>query len=99
MVGTRNTSTSRGAPLPPDVDPTGIFEIIIQRMEQMTQNSTNRSSHHQYRAPPPPGDKVFERFKALRPEWFDRVREPWIAEQWLRDIKLIFEAMNCTEFD
>ena len=40
-----------------------------------------------------------ECFHALKPEKFDGMMEPWRAEQWLREMNLIFKAMECGEME
>ena len=42
---------------------------------------------------------LLERFKALRPEKFDGIGDPWKTKQWLREMELIFDAMECNDQD
>ena len=93
MVGSTRQTLRPGAPIPTNIDPTGIFEAFMQRMEHL--GNQNQNNHLQ---PPiafhPPlrqtGDKLLERFRALRPEKFDGLVDPRRVEQWLREMDLIF---------
>ena len=38
-------------------------------------------------------------FRALRPDKFDGMGEPWRAEQWLREIEVILDVIECNEQD
>ena len=40
--------------------------------------------------------KVLERFRALRPEKFDGLDDPSKAEQWLHEMDLIFDTIECS---
>ena len=93
MVGaTRNSRNRQGEPIPQEMGPTGVFEAFAQRMVQL--GGTNNSI-----APVRPfhGSKVLERFRALRPEKFDGMCDPSKAEQWLREIDLIFDTIECSD--
>ena len=72
---TQNSRNRQGEPIPPEMDPTGIFEAFAQRMVRLggTSNSI---------APVRPlhGSKVLERFRALRLEKFDGMNDPSKAE-------------------
>ena len=69
--------TSRpDAPIPTNIDPTGIFEAFMQRMEHL--GNQNQNNHLQppiaFHLPPQQtGDKLLERFRALRPVKFARI--------------------------
>ena len=84
------------------MDPTGIFEAFIQRMEHLG-NQNNRPAPPPIVLPPPlprqTGDKLLEQFRALCADKFDGMVEPWRAEQWLREIELILDAIECDEQD
>ena len=52
--------------------------------------------------PPPPrqiGDKLLKRFYALHPDKFDGMAELWRVEQWLWEIEVILDAIECNEQD
>ena len=74
------------------MDPTGIFEAFAQQMVQL--GGTNNNI-----APMLPlhGSKVLERFRALQPEKFDGMGDPSKAEQWLREMDLIFDTIECSD--
>ena len=42
------------------------------------------------------GSKVLERFRTLQPEKFDGMGDPSKAEQWLREMDLIFDTIECS---
>ena len=72
MAGaTRNSRNRQGEPIPPEMDPTGIFEAFAQRMVQLGRTNGNIALIR-----PPHGSKVLERFRALRPEKFDGMDDP-----------------------
>ena len=102
MAGAARERHRNGAPIPPGMDPTGVFEAFMQRMEHLG-NQNNRPAPPPIVLPPPPprqtGDKLLERFRALRPDKFDGMAEPWKAEQWLREIEVILDAIECNEQD
>ena len=83
-----NNGAESSEPVPDGLDPTGTFERFLQ-------------AHHCPAPPPhrPAGDKLLERFRALRPEKFDGVSEPGKAEQWLREMDTMFNALECGEQD
>ena len=92
MAGaTRNSRNRQGKPIPPEMDPTGVFEAFAQRMVQLGGTNTNIPTVR-----PPHGSKVLERFRALRPEKFDGMDDPSKAEQWLREMDLIFDTIECS---
>ena len=66
-------------------------------------NQNNRPAPPPIVLPPPPpsqtGDKLLERFRALHPDKFDGMAEPWRAEQWLREIEVILDVVECNEQD
>ena len=72
--------------IPPGMDPTGVFEAFMQRMEHLG-NQSNRPAPPPIVLPPPPprqtGDKLLEQFCALRPDKFDGMAKPWRVDQWL----------------
>ena len=74
------------------MDPTRIFETFAQRMVQIGETNNNNVLVRQHH-----GSKVLERFRALRLEKFDGMDEPSIAEQWLREIDLIFDTIECLD--
>ena len=80
------------------MDPTGLLTALVRRIERASNNVGN---NHNNNLPASPlrqtGDKLLERFRALRPKTFDEMMEPWKAEQWLREMDLIFRAMDCSE--
>ena len=43
------------------------------------------------------GSKILERFRALRPEKFDGMVDPWKVEQWLQEMDLIFDTIECID--
>ena len=45
----------------------------------------------------PHGSKVLERFRALRSEKFDVMDAPSKVEQWLREMDLIFNTIECLD--
>ena len=74
----------------------------MQRMEHLGNQNQNNHLQPPIAFHPPPrqtGDKLLERFRALRPEKFDGLVDQWRAEQWLREIDLIFETIECNELD
>ena len=40
-----------------------------------------------------------ERFHSMRLEKFDGMKEPWEAEQWLREMDAIFDMMGCAKLE
>ena len=93
----------RNLPAPPEIappaaDPTGMFEAFVRRLERIG-NNNNRNNNQNVNAAPQrqTGDKLLERFRALRPEKFDGMAEPWQAEQWLREMDHIFETVECND--
>ena len=88
--GTRGRSTNRNGvgpsepPIPEVIDPTGLLDILVRRIERALNNVGNNNNHATH-PPRQTGDKLLERFRALRLEKFDGMMEPWRAEQWLRD--------------
>ena len=80
-------------PAPPTegVDPTGAFGTFLRRLEQI--------GNHHGAAQRSIWDKLLERFRALRPENFDGMTEPWKAKQWIRKMDQLFETMVCSELD
>ena len=74
----------------------------MQRMEHLG-NQNNRPPPLPIVLPPPPlrqtGDKLLERFRALLPDKFDGMAEPWKAEQWLQEIEVILDAIEYNEQD
>ena len=83
MAGAARERHRNGAPIPPGMDPTGVFEAFMQCMEHLG-NQNNRPAPPSIVLPPPPlrqiGDKLLEPFRALRPDKFDGMVEPWRAE-------------------
>ena len=84
----RNTRNSNGVgyaePPSPSMDPTSAFDHFLQSLEPTCGASICSPT------PPlqkPARDKLFERFRALRPEKFDGVFEPRKAEQWLCELE------------
>ena len=79
MAGATRERHRNGAPIPAGMDPTGVFEAFMQRMEHLG-NQNNRPPPPPIVLPPPPprqtGDKLLERFRALRPDKFDGMAEP-----------------------
>ena len=58
-------------PLPEVMDPTGVFGTLLQQLERISNNHRNN-----YQAAPcPTGDKLLERFRALRPDKYDGAGE------------------------
>ncbi|MQL77941.1 hypothetical protein Taro_010360 [Colocasia esculenta] len=45
------------------------------------------------------GPSIMERFKRMSPPSFKAESDPLLAESWMREIKKIFRAINCTEDD
>lgn len=92
-----NNGAESSEPVPDGLDPTGTFERFLQRLERIG----SQQAHHCPAPPPhrPAGDKLLERFRALRPEKFDGVSEPGKAEQWLREMDTMFNALECGEQD
>ena len=86
MAGVVRERHRNGAPIPPGMDPTGVFESFMQRMEHLG-NQNNRLTPPSIVLPHLPprqtGDKLLKRFRALRPDKFDGMAELWRAEQWL----------------
>ena len=86
--------------MPPGIDPTEFFEAFMQRMEHLG-NQINHPMPPPIVPPPPPlrqmGDKLLANFRALLPNKFDGMGEPWRAEQWLREIEVILDAIECNE--
>ena len=77
MAGsTRNNRNRQVVTISTKMDPIGIFEAFVQRMVQL-----GGTSNKPIPARPPYGSKVLERFRALRPEKFDGMDDPWKAEQ------------------
>ena len=101
--GHADEGASNPPPPPSNVDPTGLLEVFIWRMERVTDNldnlEANCNNNHGRARQWQNEDKLLERFRALRPEKFDGMSEGWKAEQWLREIDWIFETMDCTELD
>ena len=72
MAGaTRNSRNRQGEPIPPEMDPTGVFEAFAQRMVQLGGTNNSIASVRPFH-----GSKVLERFMALRPEKFDGMGNP-----------------------
>ena len=96
MVRSRTRNGVAPEPIPAEMDPTGLFERLIQRLEHIGE----RQNAPQYIPPPrQTGDKLLERFRALRPERFDGMSEPWKAEQWIREMETIFRAIECRDHE
>ena len=71
MVGaTRNNRNKQGEPIPPEMDPKGIFEAFAQRMVQLRGTNNNIAPIR-----PPHGSKVLERFRDLRLKKFDGMED------------------------
>ena len=87
---------------PPGMDPIGVFEALMQLIEHLG-NQINHTIPPPIVLLPPPlrqsGDKLLANFRALRPDKFDGIGEPWRAEQWLREIEVILDAIECSEQD
>ena len=83
------------------VDPTGMFEAFVRRIERIgnlaANNNGNVNNQGNGMSARQMGDKRLERFRALRPEQFAGTAEPWKAEQWLRQMDHIFETMDCND--
>ena len=93
MAGaTRNSKNRQGEPIPPEMDPTGVFEAFEQRMVQLGGTNNNIAPIR-----PLHGSKVLGRFRALRPEKFNGMNDPSKAEQWLREMDLIFDTIECSD--
>ena len=80
--GTRGRSANRNGagPLEPPIpiDPTGLLDALVRRIERASNNVGN--NNHATHPPRQTGDKLLERFRALQPEKFDGMMEPWRAE-------------------
>ena len=90
-----NNGAGPSEPIPDGLDPTRTFERFLQQLERIG----SQQAYH-YPAPPPhrpAGYKLLERFRALRPEKFDGVSEPEKAEQWLREMDTMFNALEFGE--
>ena len=74
------------------MDPIGLFEAFSQRMVQLGGTNSNIVP-----AQPPHGSKILERFRALRLEKFDGMDEPSKTKQWLREMDLIFDTIECSD--
>ena len=76
MVGATRQKKKQGAPIPEGMDPTGVFEAFMQRMEHIGKNNgNNHATASRFMR-----DKLLERFRALRLEKFDGMADPWNAE-------------------
>ena len=45
------------------------------------------------------GDKLLKRFRDLQPENFTGLAEAWEAEQWLRQMDMIFKTIMCSDIE
>ena len=81
MVGTFThncpASLIKGAPLA--AIPTGMFEAFMRRIERASANIKNNNNGNHGNGIPirQTGAKLLEKFRGLRPEYFDRFEEPW----------------------
>ena len=80
-------------------DPAGMFEAFLLRIERASANvETNNNGNHENGIPVrQTGAKLLEKFCGLRPEYFDGSKEPWQAEQWLRQMDSRFETIKCND--
>ena len=87
--GTRGRSANRNGagpsepPIPETIDPTELLDALVRRIKRASNNVGN--NNHATHPPRQTGDKLLERFRALRPEKFDGMMELQRAEQWLRE--------------
>ena len=101
--GTRGRSTNRNRagpselPIPEAIDPTGLLDTRVRRIDRASNNvgNNNHATHPSRQT----GDKLLQRFRALLPKKFDGMMEPWKAEQWLREMDSIFRAIDCSEVE
>ena len=85
-AGNGNGNNTNGGNVPAEIDPTGVFGAFIKRLERTTAGPSNQTFN---------GDRLLKEFRALRPEKFDGMGEPWKAEEWLREMERIFDTMGC----
>ena len=72
MVGATRQKNKQGAPIPEGMDPTGVFEAFIQRIELIgNNNGNNHATTSRFT-----GDKLLERFRAFRLEKLDEMSDP-----------------------
>ena len=67
----------------------------MQRMEHIGKNNGNNHAT----ASRFTGDKLLERFRALWLEKFDGMIDLWKVEQWLQEMNIIFDAVECNDQD
>ena len=72
---TRERHEETYVPFTEGMDPTGAFGAFLRRLEQI--------GNHHGASQRLVGDKLLERFHALRPEMFDGMAKPWKTEQWI----------------
>ena len=83
MVGAVRERHRNRAPFPPSIDPTGVFEAFMQHMEHLGNQNNRPMLPPIVLLPPQPrqtGDKLLERFRAVRLDKFDGMAELWRAE-------------------
>ena len=82
--GTRGRSANRNGagpsepPIPETIDPTGLLDALVRRIERASSNvGNNNHATHPLRQT---GDKLLDRFRAFRLEKFDGMMKPWKVE-------------------
>ena len=93
----RNGAAPSELPIPEAIDPTGLLDALVRRIERASNNVGN--NNHATHPPRQTRDKLLERFRALRPKKFDGIKEPCKAEQWLQEMNSIFRAIDCSEVE
>ena len=97
---TRASQNQSGEPsnmTPPEIDPTGAIDVFIRRMEQVL-NRADRVVRNEMPVRQT-GDKLLKRFRDLQPENFTGLAEAWEAEQWVRQMDIIFETIECSDIE
>ena len=86
MAGAAKERHKNGSPITRGMDPIGVFEAFMQRMEHLCNQNNRPMPLPIVLLPPLPrqfGDKLLERFRALRPNKFNGMAKPWKVKQWL----------------
>ena len=100
MAGAARERHKNGAPIPLGMDPTGVFEAFMQRMEYLGSQNNWPTPPPIVLPPLPPrqmGDKLLERFYALRLDKFDGMAKSWRVKQWLWELEVILDAIECNK--
>lgn len=97
---TRANRNQTGGPsnvAPPEIDPTGAVEVFNQRMEQVL-NCADRVIGNEVPTRQA-GDMLLKGFRDLKPETFTGLAGASEAEQWIRQMDSIFDAIECNDLE